>query len=92
MTPDGKFILGPVPGVSGFLAAGGCSGSGVAGSGTIGQWIAELITGRQPSIDLGVYRPDRFGLVDPASQAFRDRCAAARAGKSRGNIDVSCGS
>lgn len=86
-SPDGKFILGPVPGLSGFLVAGGCCGSGVAGSGGFGLSIAELIMGREPTIDIGIYRPDRFGIVDPASQAFRDRCAAARAGKSRGNID-----
>jgi len=87
-TPDGKFIVGPVPGLAGFLIAGGCCGSGVAGSGGFGQSIAELIMGREPTIDIGLYRPDRFGIVDPASQAFRDRCAAARAGKSRGNLLV----
>jgi 4-methylaminobutanoate oxidase (formaldehyde-forming) len=87
-TPDGKFIVGPVPGFDRLLVAGGCCGSGVAGSGGFGQAIAELIAGVEPSIDIGLYRPDRFGVVDPASEDFRDRCAAARAGKSRGNFSA----
>jgi sarcosine oxidase subunit beta len=86
-TPDGKFIIGPVPGFQGLLIAGGCCGSGVAGSGGFGQAIAEIITDRPLSIDIELYRPDRFGIVDPASQAFRDRCAAARAGKSRERVE-----
>src|SRR4029079_19492184 len=59
-TPDGKFIVGAVPGIDGLLVAGGCCGSGVAGSGGFGQAIAEIVTGREPSIDVDVYRPDRF--------------------------------
>ena len=85
-TPDGKFILGPVTGLGDFLVAGGCYGSGVAGAGGFGQSIAEIVMGREPTIDVGLYRPDRFGIVDPAAQDFRDLCAAARAGKSRGNL------
>jgi 4-methylaminobutanoate oxidase (formaldehyde-forming) len=87
-TPDGKFIVGAVPGLLGFFVAGGCCGSGVAASGGFGQVVADLIKGRVPDIDIGIYRPARFGVVDPASQAFRDRCAAARSGKSRGAVDV----
>jgi 4-methylaminobutanoate oxidase (formaldehyde-forming) len=86
-TPDGKFLLGPTPHLAGFLVAGGCCGSGVAGSGGFGQSIAELITGAPLSIDIERYRPGRFGHVDPASPEFRDRCAAARSGKSRGRVD-----
>jgi 4-methylaminobutanoate oxidase (formaldehyde-forming) len=87
-TPDGKFIVGAVPALEGFFVAGGCCGSGVAASGGFGQVVADLVQGRVPDIDIGLYRPDRFGVVDPASQAFRDRCAAARAGKSRGVVDA----
>jgi 4-methylaminobutanoate oxidase (formaldehyde-forming) len=86
-TPDGKFVIGAVPGVERFLLAGGCCGSGVAASGGFGQAVAGLITGSPPAIDIHRYRPDRFGAVDPTSEAFRDRCAAARSGKSRGQVD-----
>ena len=82
-TPDGNIILGPVPGVSGFLAATGCCGSGVVLSAGIGSAIAELALDRVPRIDLAPFRPDRFGRVDPFGAAFRERCAAARANKSR---------
>jgi 4-methylaminobutanoate oxidase (formaldehyde-forming) len=82
-TPDGKIILGPVPDLSGFLAAAGCCGSGIAHSAGIGSAIADLALGRAPSIDITAFRPDRFGPIDPFSAEFRDRCAAARANKSR---------
>lgn len=87
-TPDGKFVIGAVPGIQGFLLAGGCCGSGVAASGGFGQVVADLVRGATPEIDIDRYRPDRFGAVDPTSDAFRDRCAAARSGKSRGQVDA----
>jgi len=86
-TPDGKFVIGRIPDVQQFLLAGGCCGSGIAASGGFGLTIADLITGAEPSIDITLYRPDRFGRVDPSSEAFRERCAAARSGKSRGRVD-----
>ncbi|MDP3139677.1 MAG: hypothetical protein Q8N17_25500, partial [Burkholderiaceae bacterium] len=60
--------------------------SGVAGSGGFGQAIAEIVKGDPLSIDIEIYRPDRFGVIDPGSSAFRERCASARAGKSRGTV------
>ena len=86
-TPDGKFLIGRVPGLEGFLVAGGCCGSGVSASGGFGQAIAEIVTGRPHTIDISLYRPERFGRVDPSSADFRERCAAARAGKTRGRAD-----
>lgn len=86
-TPDGKFLLGQTANVAGLIVAGGCCGSGVAASGGFGQSVAELIAGLPVSIDLSLYDPDRFGATDPSSDAFRQRCAAARSGKSRGQVD-----
>lgn len=85
-TPDGKFVLGRPDGFSGLVIAGGCCGSGLAASGGFGEVIASMITGAETDIDPRIYDPNRFGPVDPSSQAFRDRCAAARSGKSRGNL------
>lgn len=87
-TPDGKFVIGAIPGVERCLVAGGCCGSGVAASGGFGQVVADLVHGAAPAIDITRYRPDRFGAVDPTSDAFRARCAAARSGKSRGRVDA----
>lgn len=87
-TPDGKFVIGTVPGIERLMLAGGCCGSGVAASGGFGQVVADVVRGVPPSIDITRYRPDRFGAVDPSSDAFRERCAAARSGKSRGMVDA----
>jgi sarcosine oxidase subunit beta len=84
-TPDGKFVIGAVPGVERFILAGGCCGAGVAASGGFGQAVSDLISGSESAIDIGRYRPDRFGSVDPSLDSFRERCAAARAAKSRGH-------
>ena len=82
-TPDGDIILGPVPNISGFYAAAGACGSGVTLSAGMGDVIADLALGRTPAFDIAPFRPDRFGPVDPFGAQFRERCAAARASKSR---------
>ena len=82
-TPDGSILLGPVPGVSGFLAAAGCCGNGIALSGGIGAVVADLALGNAPAFDIAPFNPGRFGKIEPFGMEFRDRCAAARAAKSR---------
>jgi 4-methylaminobutanoate oxidase (formaldehyde-forming) len=83
-TPDGLFVLGPVPGIKGFLVATGCCGAGIAASGGIGRAIAELAAGLPSIFDLGPFRIDRFGPVDPMSEDFQKRCADARSRKVSG--------
>lgn len=85
-TPDGKLLLGSVPVVDNLLVAGGCCGSGIAMSGGIGAFTADLIAGRNPTIDRDIFDPNRFGDVDPAAAGFRELCAVARSSKSRGRI------
>ncbi|MCP3687678.1 MAG: FAD-binding oxidoreductase [Gammaproteobacteria bacterium] len=85
-TPDGEIILGPVPGLSGFYAAAGACGSGITLSAGMGDLLSDMVLGHQPAVDVSPFRPDRFGRVDPFSQEFRTRCAAARAVKSRKRI------
>ena len=82
-TPDGNIILGAVPGCTGLLAATGCCGNGISLSAGVGAAIAALARNEEPRFDLTPFAVDRFGPVDPFSPAFRDRCAAARAAKSR---------
>ena len=81
-TPDGRFLIGQA-GPDGLYVAGGCCGTGVASSGGIGAAVASLMVGEPPDIDLADFAPDRFGAVDPYGDAFRERCAAARATKLR---------
>lgn len=61
MTPDGRFLAGPVPGVRGLWAATGCNGSGFSISAGIGRTLAEWIVAGEPSIDLSLFDPGRFG-------------------------------
>ena len=61
VTPDHHAILGPVPGLEGFLLANGFSGHGVMHSPAAGRALAELIvTGRSHIADLAPLAPDRF--------------------------------
>jgi len=83
-TPDGQFVIGPVPHLDGYLVASGCCGAGMAASGGIGLAIAELVAGRQRTLDLEPFRADRFGAVDLSSQEFRAGCAATRSAKVSG--------
>ena len=80
-TPDGRFILGPGGAVRGFFVASGCNGTGVSASGGIGEALASLVLQKVPPVELSSFDPARFAGVDPFDPAFRDRCAAARAGK-----------
>jgi 4-methylaminobutanoate oxidase (formaldehyde-forming) len=82
-TPDGRFLIGPVGPVAGFIVASGCCGTGVSASGGIGEAVADLVLGMPAKIDPAPFRPDRFGSVDPYDPAFQRRCAMARGDKSR---------
>jgi 4-methylaminobutanoate oxidase (formaldehyde-forming) len=83
-TPDGLFLAGPVPGIAGLYVAGGCCGAGVAVSGGLGQTLAAMALGEEPSVDPAPFALDRFGAVDPGSAEFRARCVATRSGKAGG--------
>ncbi|MGI9411497.1 MAG: NAD(P)/FAD-dependent oxidoreductase [Hyphomicrobiaceae bacterium] len=82
-TPDGAILVGAVPSHANFFAAAGCCGSGITLSAGIGSAVSALVRGHEPGFDLTPFAPGRFGIVDPFSREFGDRCAAARASKSR---------
>ncbi|WP_372988066.1 NAD(P)/FAD-dependent oxidoreductase [Marinobacter sp.] len=83
-TPDGFTLLGPMPGVEGFMAATGCSGAGIGMSGGIGRLVAELATNQSTFVTPEPFRLDRFGAIDAYSPDFIRRCAEARARKRTG--------
>jgi len=61
MTPDGLFLVGPVPDIRGLWIASGCNGSGFSCSLAVGEFLAEWITeGRTPR-GMGKFAPERFG-------------------------------
>jgi glycine/D-amino acid oxidase-like deaminating enzyme len=59
MSPDGRFVLGPVPDVPGLWVASGCNGSGFSSSPALGEALAGQITGTSPV--LTELAPARFG-------------------------------
>jgi glycine/D-amino acid oxidase-like deaminating enzyme len=61
MTPDARFLAGPVPGAQGLWTATGCNGSGFSMSAGIGRALAEWIVGGEPMIDMSSLDPGRFG-------------------------------
>jgi len=60
-TPDGNFILGPAPGVSGFYVGAGFNAFGIASGGGAGQMLAEWIVGGEAPLDLWPVDIRRFG-------------------------------
>ena len=61
MTPDARFLAGPIPGVRGLWTATGCNGSGFSMSAGIGRVLAEWMIGGDPPFDLSALDPGRFG-------------------------------
>jgi glycine/D-amino acid oxidase-like deaminating enzyme len=63
MTPDGRFLAGPVTDVPGLWVASGCNGSGFSSSLAIGEALAAWICGNPEWLDLGALAPSRFGAL-----------------------------
>jgi sarcosine oxidase subunit beta len=61
-TPDGRSFLGPVPGVEGLYAVGGCNEAGVTHAPGFGRAMAELVVSGAPRLcSLDALALDRFG-------------------------------
>ncbi len=67
MTPDGRPMLGELPGLSGLVLAAGFSGTGFKISPAVGEAVAALVTGHcvAGSVDIGPFRPGRFAEGKP---------------------------
>jgi len=59
MSPDGRFVVGPVPDTPGLWVASGCNGSGFSSSPAIGEALASWIGGTEPP-GLAALSPARF--------------------------------
>jgi glycine/D-amino acid oxidase-like deaminating enzyme len=67
MSPDGRFLAGPVSGVHGLWVASGCNGSGFSSSPALGEMLATGITEDAAPPSPGGFSPGRFGrLTDEA--------------------------
>ena len=60
MTPDAMPIIGPATGCDGLYVVAGFSGHGFQHSPAAGRVLADLVTGRDPGLDLSLFACDRF--------------------------------
>jgi glycine/D-amino acid oxidase-like deaminating enzyme len=87
LTMDDRYLVGPLPGVTGAWVMSGCCVGGLSVSPALGEAIAEWIVDGAPALDCSDISPARFtGPVDEA--LLRERCRFAyathyRAGEAR---------
>lgn len=61
VTPDGRFLIGSVPGVEGFIMAAGCNVHGISASVGIAEYVVEAVVNRHNAPE---YAPSRFVTHD----------------------------
>jgi glycine/D-amino acid oxidase-like deaminating enzyme len=61
MSPDGRFVTGPVPDLPSLWVASGCNGSGFSSSPALGESLAAWITTGTAPPGLAALSPGRFG-------------------------------
>ncbi|MBT7781768.1 MAG: FAD-binding oxidoreductase, partial [Anaerolineae bacterium] len=59
-TFDGNALLGETPELKGFMLANGFSGHGFQQCHAVGRYLAELIRGVSPVLNLGIFSPQRI--------------------------------
>ena len=72
-TPDGNFILGEAPELSGYYVGAGFNAFGIASGGGAGKALAEWILGGEPPYDLWPVDIRRFGRPHRESDWVRTR-------------------
>jgi glycine/D-amino acid oxidase-like deaminating enzyme len=76
MTPDGRPILGRVPGLEGLFVASGCCVGGLSLSPAAGRALADLIVDGKSDPDLGPLSVERFGAAPRDPAALEAACVA----------------
>jgi len=70
MSPDHNAMVGESTLVSRFLYATGFSGHGFQQSPAVGEYLAELIVGKTPTLDLSAFAVDRFSSGTRRDELF----------------------
>jgi glycine/D-amino acid oxidase-like deaminating enzyme len=70
-TLDGNAILGEWPGLKGLYLANGFSGHGFQQCHAVGRYLAELILGQPPALDLSIFSPQRILDNKPVFESQR---------------------
>ena len=71
-SPDGRFIVGPVPGVRGLVMAAACNAHGISGSAGLAEHVLESLQ-PDPSPYIRSLSPARFLPRDWTWESARDR-------------------
>ncbi|TQV83316.1 NAD(P)/FAD-dependent oxidoreductase [Denitrobaculum tricleocarpae] len=69
MTPDGRHLLGPSPGLDGFYFASGCNVAGLSIAPAIGEGMASWILEGTPPSDFKSMHADRFAEAEDEDEA-----------------------
>ena len=70
VSPDHNALVGGAPEPDGFFYATGFSGHGFQQAPAVGEHVAELIAGRQPTLDLSAFDAERFARGVTRPEAF----------------------
>jgi sarcosine oxidase subunit beta len=70
VSPDWNALVGEAASPSRFLYATGFSGHGFQQAPAVGEHLAELVVGREPTLDLSAFSADRFGRGATRPEAF----------------------
>jgi len=76
MTPDGRPLLGRVPGLEGLFVASGCCVGGLSLSPAAGRALADLIVDGKSDPDLAPISVERFGGAPREAGALEAACVA----------------
>jgi len=69
-SPDHNALVGESERVSRFLYATGFSGHGFQQSPAVGEHVAELVAGREPTLDLSAFAVERFARGETRPEGF----------------------
>jgi len=70
VSPDWNALVGEAPEVSRFLYATGFSGHGFQQAPAVGEYLAELVVGQEPTLDLSAFSAERFASGTQRPETF----------------------
>jgi sarcosine oxidase subunit beta len=73
ISPDANPLIGPTRALEGFYLINGFSGHGFQHSPAAGRILADLVTAREPGIDLAPFSADRFAAAAPRATSRGER-------------------
>jgi glycine/D-amino acid oxidase-like deaminating enzyme len=79
LTVDDRYLVGPLPGVTGAWVMSGCCVGGLSASPALGEAMAEWILDGAPALDLSEISTARFAARDFDEIELRERCRQAYA-------------